>query len=328
MNERHICAGLRRELSKTGYALLIYYAIMNVSVSAVAAVDALVLITSEFLGGNMDILTNGKMDSLLNNVFSNGWGYILASLIGAVALLLWKKKQFCFVQIWKAEKPISAGSFLMLLCLFIGSQALFQLLSAVMEWFFNLFGLSVMDSLASASITGDMFSMFLYIAVIAPIAEEILFRGLILRTLQPYGKKFAIFASAFLFGIFHGNIVQTPFAFVVGLILGYTAVEYSIHWAIVLHMFNNLILGEVLTRITYLLPLWAGELIYFAIIWGCAVAAVAILIVKRRQIRDYLWIQKIHPLCLKSFFSSAGVLILTALMTFSMLAMLILPLWT
>ena len=66
-----------------------------------------------------------------------------------------------------------------------------------------------------------------------------LFRGLILRTLRPFGKRFAIVMSAVLFGMFHGNLLQAPCAMVIGLLFGYAAMEHSILWAVALHVFIN-----------------------------------------------------------------------------------------
>lgn len=51
--------------------------------------------------------------------------------------------------------------------------------------------------------------------------EEFIFRGAILQSLRKYScDSFAIFFSAFLFGLVHGNIVQTPFAFIGGVYFG------------------------------------------------------------------------------------------------------------
>ena len=36
----------------------------------------------------------------------------------------------------------------------------------------------------------------------------------------------------------HGNIPQAVFAIFVGVVLGYVTIEYSIWWAILLHIFN------------------------------------------------------------------------------------------
>ena len=91
-------------------------------------------------------------------------------------------------------------------------------------------------------------------SILAPLWEELLFRGYVLRTLRPYGKRFAVMGSGVLFGLFHGNLLQTPYAVLMGLVLGYLTVEYSIHWAVLLHLFNNLVLADLLSRITASLP--------------------------------------------------------------------------
>ena len=57
----------------------------------------------------------------------------------------------------------------------------------------------------------------------APVVEELLFRGAIQGHLLRKWKKplWAIVVSSLIFGIVHGNWVQAPFAFVVGLALGW-----------------------------------------------------------------------------------------------------------
>lgn len=80
----------------------------------------------------------------------------------------------------------------------------------------------------------------LFVCIAAPVGEELLFRGAILKSLSTYGSKFAIIISAVLFGMVHGNFEQIPFAFLAGLIFGYVAVKTdSLYYAIILHIFNN-----------------------------------------------------------------------------------------
>ena len=313
MEERQIKAQLRREMGKTGWALLIYYLLMNTLVSLAGILQFTI---TAVVNGVENVLFE---DSLLDALLENGWGYLAAIAVGAVLMLLWKKKQFCFHTVWKSEKDMTAGSFFMLLAIFLGGQIVFSLASQGLEYVFNLFGLSVMEAVDSASGISDSFSMFLYIGLFAPIAEEIIFRGLLLRMLLPYGKRFAILATAFLFGIFHGNIIQSPFAFVVGLVLGYVAVEYSMGWGMVLHMINNMLVADSLTRLSNLLPPWAGELIYAVLLLGSAIAAIIILVHKRKDIVAYRRENPMHPWCVSSFFSSAGVIVLTVLMVLNML---------
>ncbi|MBT1175680.1 CPBP family intramembrane metalloprotease [Bifidobacterium sp. LC6] len=89
-------------------------------------------------------------------------------------------------------------------------------------------------------------SMWLYVGVAAPICEEVIFRGVLMKELKPLGKNFAIVTSAFAFGLFHDDFVQGTFAFLFGLILGFVAMEYSLVWSIALHAFNNAILSGVI----------------------------------------------------------------------------------
>lgn len=89
-------------------------------------------------------------------------------------------------------------------------------------------------------------SMWLYIGLVGPICEEVMFRGVLMKELKPLGKNFAIFTSALAFGLFHDDVVQGTFAFLFGLILGFVAMEYSLVWSIALHIFNNAILSGVI----------------------------------------------------------------------------------
>ena len=87
---------------------------------------------------------------------------------------------------------------------------------------------------------------FLAVAVVVPLAEEMAFRGAILRTLLdhfgPSGRWWAILLSALLFGMAHGNIVQFVNGTVVGLLLGWLYWRTrSIAPGVVFHLVNNAI---------------------------------------------------------------------------------------
>ena len=69
-------------------------------------------------------------------------------------------------------------------------------------------------------------SSFFLLVVVAPVTEEVLFRGLILRGfLANYSKKRAILLSALLFAVMHTNPWQLIPAFVAGVLLAWLLIE-------------------------------------------------------------------------------------------------------
>ena len=79
-------------------------------------------------------------------------------------------------------------------------------------------------------------------AVVPPLVEEFACRGIILGSLRKFGDGFAVLTSAIMFGLMHGNFDQMPFAFMVGLVLGFIVVKTGALWiAVAVHAANNFI---------------------------------------------------------------------------------------
>lgn len=301
--------GLRRKLGATGWTLLVYYIIVNAAVFAWVFAETLIGSVQHILSGDFYALEQAAYRAA-----EGGWGYFLAAAVGLLILLLWKKPRFWKEEIWAKGKPMGFGSFFGIACVFLGCQLISQIALVVLELILNVFGLTIVAGVESLSVDPDNFSMFLYASLLAPVTEEILFRGLIQRSLMPYGKKFAIFCSALTFGLFHGNLIQTPYAFLAGLVLGYVASEYSIGWAMLMHMINNLLLADSLNRLTSFLPEEAAAIVIWGVLLFFGVAAVVILVAKRKKIKEWLAQEKINRTYLGCFFSSPGVIVFMALM--------------
>ncbi|WP_283610058.1 CPBP family intramembrane glutamic endopeptidase [Faecalispora anaeroviscerum] len=81
---------------------------------------------------------------------------------------------------------------------------------------------------------------FVTLAIIPPITEELIFRGAILSGLRQFGDAAAIFGSAFLFALYHGNFAQMVFAFPCGLVLAFVVIKTGNLWvSILIHFINN-----------------------------------------------------------------------------------------
>nr|WP_279324040.1 CPBP family intramembrane metalloprotease [Clostridium perfringens] len=84
---------------------------------------------------------------------------------------------------------------------------------------------------------------FISVAILAPIVEEIIFRGIIFNEAAKYkGGSFPIIISALLFGLAHMQPIQIVYAFIVGLIFGFVySKTHSLPIVMFLHMLNNLL---------------------------------------------------------------------------------------
>lgn len=77
-------------------------------------------------------------------------------------------------------------------------------------------------------------------AIVPALVEEFACRGVVMGSLRKYGDGFAVLVSAIMFGLIHGNFQQIPFAFMVGLILGFVTVKCNSIWpAVLIHFYNN-----------------------------------------------------------------------------------------
>lgn len=87
--------------------------------------------------------------------------------------------------------------------------------------------------------------------IMGPIVEEYLFRGLVYNRALRFAKPtMAGVISAALFGIYHGNWIQAPYAFLLGLALAFVYDKYKNMAApIILHVTANMI-AVIITAVT------------------------------------------------------------------------------
>ncbi len=123
----------------------------------------------------------------------------------------------------------------------------------------------------------------LYLVVVAPISEEIVFRGLILKTLSPFGKKNAIILSALLFALMHKNIPQAVGAFAIGIIFATVDTKAnSIVPSIIMHSLNNLL--PCLLNINSSVNSTLITILYNALVYAIVIVGITITMLKGRQL--------------------------------------------
>ena len=102
--------------------------------------------------------------------------------------------------------------------------------------FFNvLFGLlqftgssKAYQEVAATQFSASLISGLFIYGIVSPIAEEIVFRGIVYNRLR---KRFpfiiAFVMSALLFGVYHGNMVQAVYGFILGLVITWVYERYG-----------------------------------------------------------------------------------------------------
>ncbi len=135
--------------------------------------------------------------------------------------------------------------------------------------------LTQLEPLSAALASASLWSVLLVIAVVPAICEELAFRGFILSGLRSAGHRWrALVISSFLFGITHSILQQSISAFVVGLVIGYIAMQTGSILPGMLYHFTHNALAVLLSRLT---PEHLGEYPFLRAFFRAAADGQAIL---------------------------------------------------
>ncbi len=148
----------------------------------------------------------------------------------------------------------------------LGASVVGYMASVMLSSLLALFGLQpVMSDLSFPEEAASAFLFLLNLTVIAPIVEEIVFRGVIMNLLRRFGDCFALLLSSLLFAAVHMNLVQMPNAFIMGLVIGYfTLCTGSLWTGVCIHMLNNALV-MLLNGFLNIVPVDMQMMVLFAV---------------------------------------------------------------
>lgn len=131
-----------------------------------------------------------------------------------------------------------------------------------MMWAGSVFGSMLSMALSNGEATDRVADLAMqtniwnvvFLVIVGPIFEEWLFRKQLIDHTRKYGEKTAILLSGLAFGLFHMNLFQFFYAFLLGLMFGYVYTRTSkLRYSTAMHMiinFNGGVLAPwVLTRV-------------------------------------------------------------------------------
>lgn len=164
--------------------------------------------------------------------------------------IVWGRKKTAQDRQYFREKVLKIKPFAMIVLASCGLYYLTILIVAVMV----VVSPEMMDEyteMMDTALGGSQVLAMFAAVILAPINEECIMRGLILKNLQRFfSTPVVIIIQAVLFGIFHANWVQGIYVLPVGAALGYVAIKCrSVIPSIFMHLFYN-----TLSFVVVLLP--------------------------------------------------------------------------
>ena len=279
---------IKRDLNKSALALLLY--VLSVQILAVLLVLFLPLSKIPLLSDQYICMVISVVISycLLNNIFPKETSAESTKEISTEP---------------NPEKPsFTVLSFLHYFMLFQAAQWIGGIINYPIMTLFTKLGLNLSFSEEAArggSLTNA--PMLFYTILIAPLMEELVFRGVFYHRFRSYGKYFAAFCTAFFFALMHSNFLQFAPAFSMGMILFFIRDRYGLPYSILLHFSNNL-LAIVVNNLSQGSTLIQG--IYSLFLLAGLGYGIYYVVKTRKGLAEDRQYEKEHSLSLKQFFSS------------------------
>lgn len=207
------------------FSTIIFYVLSNVILSMNAGVDMMTI--STYIQGSSIFAAINMLAFIISNVGFAFFGMKMSriqksQLVRTRNFSFGKALQYCFIAffLWELSALVANG------------------INDIFVQYGYTTDVMDMDGIA---VTGTGWAvMTIYTCIIAPLTEEIFFRGMLLRVFSRANQRFAVFATAFFFGLSHHNLPQFVLAFIMGIFLAHITLKHnSIIPAVIVHAFVN-----------------------------------------------------------------------------------------
>ncbi len=257
---------LRQDIFKTGTVLCFFMPLCYFLASLFLSVYS----KSSTLNG--EELTTAFIDSSFFPAYTLAVS-LIPILCCTVLLFVFYRRRFSIMMI---KPAVSLKSFILITCAGLISIPLCSAVSEITVKTMQRADLGVSTTDAPNGAFATLIFILAHV-IIAPILEELLFRGLILERLRRYGDVFSVLTSAMMFSLLHSSLQSFPSAFVSGIIFGLIAIWTGSFLApTIIHALNNA-LSVLLILISAKATSAAADLVFigavgaFVIISVCAI---------------------------------------------------------
>lgn len=269
----------RRHHEKTLRSLGTSTGIMLLVLLGISFLLSFLLITPTFSKLYESNLTFASAFGIFYSVLSVGGSFFIGSKL--------LKSQKLYESI-PYNPPKDKVKSLLLVLIGFGGCLLANYITVFLRAFGEGFGIySDYTAMQDPSSTFDVVMIFIGSSLIPPLIEEFAMRGVLLQSLRKYGNTFAILASALMFGVFHGNAVQIPFAFLCGLVIGYAVVATESLWTgVIIHALMNAMSAASSALVYYFDEYASNTFFYIASAIGIVAGILALIVYATRYKND------------------------------------------
>ncbi|MDE6219300.1 MAG: CPBP family intramembrane metalloprotease [Lachnospiraceae bacterium] len=262
------------------FEIMVLFMVLQILVSftgTVAAMSAYMIQTGNDVQDAQYALWDIMTDSTYMTTLTVVATFVSAIFSVPAYWIIWGRKRTEQDRQYFREKVLKLKPFAMIVIASCGLYYLAILISAVIA----VVSPETMESyneMMDMALGGSQMLAMLAAVILAPVNEECIMRGLILKNLQRFfSTPVVIIIQAVLFGIFHANWVQGIYVLPVGAALGYVAIKSrSVIPSIFMHLFYNM-----LSFVVILLPEFCQTGIFA--ISTVVVSAVAVWIMGRTE---------------------------------------------
>lgn len=213
------------------------------------------------------------------------------------------------------KRKLNIREIIKLIIISFGALYVFNILTNFINLGISILkGSQIVNPLSSFLENANIYQITFFVAILAPIMEEIIFRGMLISRLRQFGDEVCIFVSAFSFAMFHGNLSQFFYAFALGCIFAYTVLRCgTIKYAILLHMIINFVGSVVSLKIALTRNMILSVLLSFFVI-AMVLGSIILIILEKHKIvlnKGKLYLTKKEKL--KFIFNNSGMMTYVAL---------------
>jgi len=179
------------------------------------------------------IFVNNKISIIDSQIFKYIYMFRIHRWILSFPIIYYFVKTYKKYEYFKTNEKLNAKDFSVYFALAFWIGNFFSFLIVLMS--------SHKGRTPVVAIYEPLYTDIIMTVFVAPVLEEIVFRGVIMNNLKKYGIKTAIIINSIFFALSHYNTDMIIPAFFTGIIFSYVAYKYSIKYSILIHFFINAI---------------------------------------------------------------------------------------